>query len=624
MLRAMNVRFKVAVPTHNAIRWIGRCLDSIASQTYDRFACMVVDDCSSDGTMDAIADHPVMRDPRFGVMRTRFNGGALASAHLAFHALDSNADDVYVTVDGDDWLATPDAFAIVAEAYRDRSLLLTYGDFVEHPTGAASFVRAYPPDVIAARSFRSHPFLASHLRTCRARLWHAVRSNDLIDPVTRRIFHGAGDFAMSVPMLEMAGPRQLCIREVLYVYNRANQQSDSRTRLDECLRVERAVRAMPRYDLLASEREQPARTAPTASVPRPTAAPATASRVAGRRPRIGIATPWLERYGLDQWVSALATGLMAHADRVELVGIAVTGPNVVQSTVDRVASIAPVTRGAGSFSMLARECDVLIVSSMPQWTALLPNGMPPSGCRVVLVSHCAEARYQSDIAMPDRAAGIVAVSRAAVGGVPPELSSRVTVVHSGVDLARLDTPGMDRRALRAAWGVPHDARLVGYIGRVSADKDPLALARAIAALPASWRGVAIGPDHGSLVGDMIATSNGRVATPGPTDEIGAALAAMDVLLVPAQHEGFGLAVVEGWACGVPVVAVQTGVAAERPDLVRMIPPLASGGMLAKVLEADNAASTVVRVSQARAAARTEFSAEAFGGRWADYAMGLVT
>ncbi len=46
----------------------------------------------------------------------------------------------------------------------------------------------------------------------------------------------------------------------------------------------------------------------------------------------------------------------------------------------------------------------------------------------------------------------------------------------------------------------------------------------------------------------------------PPEEVNARYSAADVVLVPSEYEGFGLAVLEALACGVPVIATPTGIA----------------------------------------------------------------
>lgn len=51
----------------------------------------------------------------------------------------------------------------------------------------------------------------------------------------------------------------------------------------------------------------------------------------------------------------------------------------------------------------------------------------------------------------------------------------------------------------------------------------------------------------------------------PPDEVGTHYSAADVVLVPSEYEGFGLATLEALACDVPVIATPTGIAPEALD-----------------------------------------------------------
>lgn len=149
-------------------------------------------------------------------------------------------------------------------------------------------------------------------------------------------------------------------------------------------------------------------------------------------------------------------------------------------------------------------------------------------------------------------------------GVPAE---KVTVVHNGVDPAAYPAGGMvQRTAARAALGLPADAYVVLYYGRISPGKG-------VPTLLDAWSAMALPQDSARLVivgaapQEQAATyesalRNRAVAgthwLPGRSD-VTSALHAADVVVLPAEwQEPFGRVVIEGMASGRPVVATRVG------------------------------------------------------------------
>jgi glycosyltransferase involved in cell wall biosynthesis len=174
---------------------------------------------------------------------------------------------------------------------------------------------------------------------------------------------------------------------------------------------------------------------------------------------------------------------------------------------------------------------------------------------------------------------IVATSGTVAGGFA--VSGRVVTVHNAVDLALFDERARDRGAtLRASWRVPPGAPTVGIIGAIQRVKGHYTLAaaarRVIEAVPdavfvavgvperdtgllprpvARWRG-ARGRMRRHLATTGLAPAFRMV---GPTADIAAAIAAMDVLVFPSlAPEGFGRPLIEAMAMQRPVVASDIG------------------------------------------------------------------
>ena len=143
--------------------------------------------------------------------------------------------------------------------------------------------------------------------------------------------------------------------------------------------------------------------------------------------------------------------------------------------------------------------------------------------------------------------------------------ARIDVVHPGVDL-EVFRPG-DRRAARAALGLPLDGDLVAFVGRIQPLKAPDIVLRAAAKLPGVRIVVAGGPSGSGLsspdglarLADELGISD-RVTflPPQSRTNLATLFQAASLVAVPSYSESFGLVAVEAQACGTPVLAAAVG------------------------------------------------------------------
>jgi len=245
---------KVMVPVRNAKDWISKCIVSIADQQYDSpWSCIIIDDASDDGTQDQIestikALRPEARD-KFKVKLNSERVGALKNFVDGFKELgaDSEPESILVQIDGDDWLYGPLVFQIVRSAYEQTGCWMTWGSYVEWPTGAPGMAQPMPAEWHFTCDYRSKPWVMSHLRTFKSHLWSSVKDDDLRDS-NGKYYDVTWDLAHMFPMIEMAGERSCFIPYVLYCYNRNNPLSDDRIYRERQLRFEREIRAKARYE----------------------------------------------------------------------------------------------------------------------------------------------------------------------------------------------------------------------------------------------------------------------------------------------------------------------------------------------------------------------------------------
>ena len=155
-------------------------------------------------------------------------------------------------------------------------------------------------------------------------------------------------------------------------------------------------------------------------------------------------------------------------------------------------------------------------------------------------------------------------------GADPE---KIAVVHPGVDL-EVFSPG-DRAASRASLGIPTDALVLLFAGRIQPLKAPDVVLKAAAELvrrsPALADRLVVAVVGGtSGTGSTTPTGLRRLAArlgierlvrfvpPVPQVELARWYRAATVTVVPSYNESFGLVAIESQACGTPVVASDVG------------------------------------------------------------------
>jgi D-inositol-3-phosphate glycosyltransferase len=179
---------------------------------------------------------------------------------------------------------------------------------------------------------------------------------------------------------------------------------------------------------------------------------------------------------------------------------------------------------------------------------------------------------------------VVAAANALIANTDAEAASlvslyeacpdNVSVVSPGVDLYTF-TAGSGRKAAREAVGLPQDAHILAFVGRIQPHKGPEVLIRAVAEmlnhsphLRPKLITIIMGGASGSGLGeverlkDLASWLNisdvVRFENPVPRAQIPQWYRAADLVCVPSYSESFGLVALEAQACGTPVVATAVG------------------------------------------------------------------
>ncbi|MFC9687981.1 D-inositol-3-phosphate glycosyltransferase [Kribbella sp. NPDC056951] len=197
--------------------------------------------------------------------------------------------------------------------------------------------------------------------------------------------------------------------------------------------------------------------------------------------------------------------------------------------------------------------------------SLAEDDVPEPPARVIGEEQVVESADRLLANTPDEAQELISLY-----GAQP---AKVGVVNPGVDL-EVFGPG-DQAAARRAVGVPEDAVVLAFVGRIQPLKAPDLLIRAAARIlerDPSLRSrlvVAIigGPSgngmehpeaHAELARELGVDDVTRFVKPMERSGLADWYRAASVVCVPSYSESFGLVALEAQACGTPVVAAAVG------------------------------------------------------------------
>jgi len=96
----MNTKISIIIPVYKVEQHLHRCLDSILSQTFGDYECILVDDNSPDNC-PMICDQYAKKDFRFKVIHKKQNEGLPAARKSG---LDMAMSDFILHIDSDDWI----------------------------------------------------------------------------------------------------------------------------------------------------------------------------------------------------------------------------------------------------------------------------------------------------------------------------------------------------------------------------------------------------------------------------------------------------------------------------------------------------------------------------------------
>lgn len=230
---------QIIIPVYNAEKYISKCLKSIITQDYNNYSISIIDDCSTDGTIDSIKafvkENKQFAD-KFSLLVNSKNVGAVCNQ---INTIQSTCDDedIVMLIDGDDWLVNdPNIFNMYNNLFHDGAEYC-YGSCWSLADNIPLIAQPYPPEIKQNRRYRQHLFNWNmpypHMRVFRASLANKL-SHDLFKDENGNWFGAGGDNATFYNILEQANPDNvICVSDVVYVYNDTNPINDYKVNGEE-------------------------------------------------------------------------------------------------------------------------------------------------------------------------------------------------------------------------------------------------------------------------------------------------------------------------------------------------------------------------------------------------------
>lgn len=123
------MKISIVTTAYNIEKFVKRCLDSLISQTYKNIEIIVVNDCSTDKTMDIVNQY---NDARIIVINHNENMGA---GWARRHGIEAATGEYVITVDGDDWLSPDFIEKLVENAKQTNADIVSGGITIVYPDG---------------------------------------------------------------------------------------------------------------------------------------------------------------------------------------------------------------------------------------------------------------------------------------------------------------------------------------------------------------------------------------------------------------------------------------------------------------------------------------------------------
>jgi glycosyltransferase involved in cell wall biosynthesis len=128
----------VVTPVYNGEAYLAECIESVLGQTYSNFEYIIVDNCSTDGTLNIVNEY-AKKDSRIHVCRNDVLLDIIANHNRAFRLISPHSKYCKV-VSGDDWIF-PECIARMSQLVEEHPSVGIVGSYQLSGGGHKWYVR---------------------------------------------------------------------------------------------------------------------------------------------------------------------------------------------------------------------------------------------------------------------------------------------------------------------------------------------------------------------------------------------------------------------------------------------------------------------------------------------------
>lgn len=229
-------RIVVVSPFWNAENYIKKHIQSVASQDYDNYLHILINDASTDASKQ-IAEQTI-QDVETGkvvLINNDQNNGAIHN-QISAVADYVEPDDIVMLLDGDDWLINNNTIFHYYNDLYDQGYEFTYGSMWSLADDIPLVAQEYPVHIKETRLYRTHHFNwkipYTHLRSCLGKHFQELDVSKF--QVNGEWMKSGADNPLFYELIERVESSKIyCNREIICVYNDANPLNDYKVRSEE-------------------------------------------------------------------------------------------------------------------------------------------------------------------------------------------------------------------------------------------------------------------------------------------------------------------------------------------------------------------------------------------------------